>query len=85
MGLFNRKITVTFIDRKWNKIRVNMKVESVPRVNELVYLGKGEDYYKVAQVINWPSQESRIFIVIESLSNLEEKYITKIKNRGNEI
>ena len=83
MGLFSKKIKVTFIDKNWNKLKVNVKVDAIPRFNELIYLGKDMDYYKVTQVIHWPSKDSRIFIVIESLSNLEEKY-KKIINKHRE-
>ena len=85
MSLFRRKIKVTFIDNKWNRIRDNVRVDSIPRRDELIYLGKDEDYYRVTQVIHWPSQNSKIYIVIESLSRLEEKYKKILDNyKGDE-
>lgn len=85
MGLFNKKIRVTFIDKKWNRIKDNIAVVAVPKVGELVYLGKGEDYYRVTQVINWPSANPKIFIVVESLTEMEGKYKKILDNyKGNE-
>ena len=73
MGLFNKKIKVTFIDKEWNRIKDNVKVDAIPRRDELIYLGKEEDYYRVTQIVHWPSDNSKVFIVIESLSSLEMK------------
>jgi hypothetical protein len=85
MGLFSKKIKVTFIDNKWNRIRDNVRIDAIPRRDELIYLGKGEEYYRVTQVIHWPSQNSKIYIVIESLSVLEEKYKKILDNyKGDE-
>jgi hypothetical protein len=78
MGLFTKKIRVTFINKKWDIIKDYVKVNAVPRVGELIYLGDGENYYKVTQVIHWPSKNSQIYIVIESLSDIEENIKSKL-------
>ena len=77
MGLFNWNKKITFIDKKWNELLSNVEVEGIPRINELVYLGGDVDYYKVMQVINWPSKKSKIFIIIEPLSSVESDKMVK--------
>ena len=72
-GLFNNKTAVTFIDKSWNIIKSDVKVNSIPRATELIYLGEGHDYYKVSNVIHWPNKNSGIFIVIESISAYEDR------------
>jgi hypothetical protein len=80
-GIFRKnKILVTFIDKKWNEIATKVRIVSVPSVGELVYFGVKEEYYRVTQVINWPNQNPSIFIVIESLSDVDRRY-TKITKR----
>ena len=78
MGLFTKKIQITFIDKKWNIIKDYVKVNAIPRTSELIYLSDGENYYKVNQVIHWPSKNSKIYIVIESLSDIEENIKNKL-------
>jgi hypothetical protein len=85
MGLFNKKIKVTFIDKKWNRIAENVRISAVPKTHELVYLNTQDGYYRVSQVIYWPNQSPDIFIVIESLSEMEKKYDSILNKRGDEF
>jgi hypothetical protein len=66
---FDKKYTVTFLNSKWEIVKSNIKLISIPQRNEYIYINN--KYYDVINVIHSIDKTHKIHIVIEET---EEKY-----------
>jgi hypothetical protein len=60
-----KKYNVSLMNEKWEMIIENLKVKYIPRISELIYLDKQEQYYKVMNVIHNMTNKHEIFIIVE--------------------
>jgi hypothetical protein len=61
--MFKQRYRVNFLDEKWNSIKLNVKVDFIPRTHELVYLNS--TYYRVANVIHNVDKSAEVYVIIE--------------------
>ena len=60
------KIKINLINEKWDIIKKDLKVKSVPRTHELLFLDITNKYYRVCNVIyNIKNNKDHIYVVIE--------------------
>jgi hypothetical protein len=60
---FSKKYSVTFLNSKWEIVKSNVKLISIPNRNEYVYMDN--KYYDVLNVVHTISKNHNILIVIE--------------------
>jgi hypothetical protein len=68
---FNKKYSVTLMDESWNQFKINVKLNKIPRRDELIYLENQNTYYKVTSVIHYLNNKHGVFIIVAKYS--EEK------------
>ena len=72
-----RKHKVTLLDEKWNVVQNNLKLQSIPRIHELMFLPKEGKYYRVVNVIYSLYKTIDTFVIIEQYTDdfklLDEK------------
>lgn len=63
--MFNIKKTISILNNKWEPIKRNIKVNIIPRKDELIYLDN--KYFEVIHVIHMLNKEQNVFIIIGEL------------------
>jgi len=66
LNFFSKKYTITLISEKWERLENNIKMKSIPRYSEFIYLKKKNIYYKVQNVIYSIDKKQHIFIVVKN-------------------
>lgn len=61
---FNR-YSVSILDSSWNVMRPKVKVEHVPRIDELIYLESDSTYYQVKTVVHNINKRQGVFVIVE--------------------
>ncbi len=61
--MFSKKYTVTLLNSKWEIVKSNVKLISIPKKDEYVFLDN--KYYDVLNVIHTIGKEHKILIIIE--------------------
>lgn len=61
--MFTKKYKISLIDSKWNPITRSLKIEFLPRANELIYYN--EQYYNIVNVIHDFSREQSLVLIVE--------------------
>jgi hypothetical protein len=69
--IFKKKYSVTIMDESWKPLKTIVKLENIPRIDELIFLETQEIYYKVTSVIHYLNDNHGIFIIVTKYS--EEK------------
>ena len=69
--MFKRKYSVTILDEKWTQLKTDVRVEYIPRIDELLYLG--DKYYRVLNVVHYLTDKQGIFLIVR-----EFKYEIKL-------
>jgi hypothetical protein len=65
------KYTITILNSKWIPIKSNLKVDTIPRSGEYIYLG--EQYYEVLNVVHSIDKNHQIFVIVSELENQKNK------------
>jgi hypothetical protein len=60
---FSKKYTVTFLNSKWEIVKSNVKLVSIPNRNEYIYMDNR--YYDVLNVVHTIDKTHKILIIIE--------------------
>lgn len=60
---FSKKYTITFLNSKWEIVKSNIKLKSVPQRDEYIYMDNR--YYDVLNVVHSINKNHEIFVVIE--------------------
>ncbi len=63
-NLFRRN-RITFLNENWEVIKQGVRVKSIPRADELVYLPEHIKYFRVLNVVYNFDGKQEIFIIIE--------------------
>jgi len=62
--MFNRN-SISILNSNWEPIMMNLKVKSIPRRDELIYLN--DKYHEVINVIHMIKEKQDIFVIIREL------------------
>lgn len=65
--MFSKKYKVNFLNEKWETIKLNVKLDFIPRTHELIYLNSV--YYRVANVIHNLENNIEVYIIIEQYTD----------------
>lgn len=62
---------IVFLDEKWNVLSPEVKVQSIPRIHELIYFTPEKRYYRVINVIYGVEVDKckSIFVIIEQYTD----------------
>lgn len=60
---FDKKYTVTFINSKWEVVKSNVKLNSIPQRDEYIYMN--EKYYDVLNVVHSIDKTHQILVIID--------------------
>jgi len=63
--MFRTKYSVSILDSKWNPLKRGLKLNVIPRCNELIYMD--EQYFTVLKVIHTLNSKQEIFIIIDEI------------------
>lgn len=64
--MFKKKMKITLLDFKWEPIVRLIKVNSIPRSGEFVYVKEGiNKYFEVLNVVHDLSNEKETFIIVK--------------------
>jgi translation elongation factor P/translation initiation factor 5A len=61
--MFSKKYTVTLLNSKWEIVKSNVKLISIPKKDEYVFMDN--KYYDVLNVIHTIEKEHKILIIVE--------------------
>ena len=67
--MFKKKYTISILDSKWNQMKTNIKVNAIPRMDELIFVN--EKYYSVLNIIHMLNDKHEVFVVVTE--NYEKK------------
>jgi len=59
----SKKYTVTFLNSKWEIVKSNVKLLTVPQRDEYIYMD--DRYYDVLNVVHMVNKNHQIFVIIE--------------------
>ena len=60
---FSKKYTVTFLNSKWEIVKSEIKLKTIPKRDEYVYMDN--KYYDVLNVVHSISKKHKIFVIIQ--------------------
>ncbi len=60
---FSKKYTVTFLNSKWEIVKLNIKLKSIPQRDEYIYMD--DKYYDVLNVVHSLDKNHNIFVIIQ--------------------
>lgn len=60
---FSKKYTVTFLNSKWEIVKSEINLKTIPQRDEYVYMD--DKYYDVLNVVHSISKKHKILVVIE--------------------
>lgn len=70
MRIFKRnKKSVTLLDEKWNVVVANIKFNTLPRIDELIFIPEEQKYYSVINVIYNMYQPVETYLIVEPHNN----------------
>lgn len=64
--MFNSKYNITLLDSKWNLIKNDVKITSIPRKGEFIYLI--DRYYNVINIVHNINKKYNTIVIIEELN-----------------
>lgn len=70
LHMFRRKYTVTVLDSKWNVIKNRLKLNPIPRKDELLFFDGL--YYEVINIVHRIDEKQGIFVVVNSFKHQEK-------------
>jgi hypothetical protein len=65
--MFSKKYNITLLDSKWNVIKSNVKLPTVPRRDE--YVWHVNVYYRVLNVVHSTDDKQSTFIIVEQFGD----------------
>jgi hypothetical protein len=65
--MFSKKYTVSLLDSKWNIIKSNIKLLSIPRRGE--YIWHINVYYSVLNVVHSTNKKQGTYIIVEQFGD----------------
>jgi len=68
--MFRRKYTVTVLDSKWNVIKNRLKLNPIPRKDELLFFDGL--YYEVINIVHRIDEKQGIFVVVNPFKHQEK-------------
>lgn len=60
---FDKKYTVTFLNSKWEVVKSEVKLNSIPQRDEYIYMN--DRYYDVLNVVHSIDKNHQILVIIE--------------------
>ena len=60
---FDKKYTVTFLNSKWEIVKSNIKLKSIPQRDEYIYMD--DKYFDVLNVIHSLGKTHQILVIID--------------------
>lgn len=60
---FGKKYTVTFLNSKWEVVKSEVKLNSIPQRDEYIYMN--DRYYDVLNVVHSIDKNHQILVIIE--------------------
>jgi hypothetical protein len=72
---FSKKYTVTFLNSKWEIVKSEIKLKTIPKRDEYVYMDN--KYYDVLNVVHSISKKHKILVVIEETKTKFELNLLK--------
>jgi hypothetical protein len=60
---FSKKYTITFLNSKWEIVKSNIKLKSIPQRDEYIYMD--DKYYDVLNVVHVINKKHEIFVIIQ--------------------
>jgi hypothetical protein len=65
--MFKRKYTVTLLDSKWKIVKNTIKLNVIPRKDELLFFDGF--YYEVINIVHVLDKTQKIFIIVNSFKH----------------
>jgi hypothetical protein len=65
--MFSKKYNITLLDSKWNIIKSNVKLPTIPRRDE--YVWHVNVYYRVLNVVHSTDDKQSTFIIVEQFGD----------------
>jgi hypothetical protein len=65
--MFSKKYNITLLDSKWNIIKSNVKLPTIPRRDE--YVWHVNVYYRVLNVVHSTDDKKATFIIVEQFGD----------------
>lgn len=65
--MFSKKYNITLLDSKWNVIKSNVKLPTIPRRDE--YVWHVNVYYRVLNVVHSTDDKQSTFIIVEQFGD----------------
>ena len=65
--MFSKKYNITLLDSKWNIIKSNLKLPTIPRRDE--YVWHVNVYYRVLNVVHSTDDKQSTFIIVEQFGD----------------
>jgi hypothetical protein len=65
--MFSKKYTVSLLDSKWNVIKSNIKLLTIPRRDE--YIWHVDVYYRVLNVVHSTDNKQGTYIIVEQFGD----------------
>lgn len=76
--MFRRKYTVTILDSKWSVIKNRLKLDVIPRKDELLFFDNL--YYEVINIVHVLKEKQGIFVIVNEFKHqqtTENEWIKK--------
>ena len=67
--MFKRKYSVSILDEKWSVLISDVRLNFIPRENELIYIDENKKYFIVLNVIHYLNKKQGIFLIVKEFSN----------------
>ena len=67
--MFKRKYSISILDESWSILVSDLKLEFIPRENELIFLDEKNKYFLILNVIHYLNKKQGIFLIVKEFSN----------------
>jgi hypothetical protein len=67
LHMFTRKYTVSVLDSKWNVIKNRLKLDAIPRKDELLFFDNL--YYEVMNIVHVLNEKQGIFVIVNEFKH----------------
>ena len=64
--MFRTKYTISILNSKWIPLKRNLKLNVIPRCDELIYMD--DQYFTILKVIHMLNTSQDIFIIIDEMN-----------------
>ena len=64
--MFRTKYTISILNSKWVPLKRNLKLNVIPRCDELIYMH--DQYFTILKVIHMLNTSQDIFIIIDEMN-----------------